>query len=311
MEGGGVFNLSPELLRYRPDFATGLKGLGAGGIDGLLTYIKQTWNDVVGIPDSMRALRDALERAKLDPAAGAAAVEAALAKAGPELRRAYQENEAMARLLELQGDAKGASQLATLGALMVFDPTGKLLKGAKLTGKMAEYVARALQHSSALKKLDNLVGTTQGMPDLSAIVRNNGMLAEGLAAQISKELGVEVKVLQNASGHGVDLYAFDATMNRYIVIEVKSSTTGSFGALPAGTPEAFLQDRAAKAASGQGFWKEPNVPESTRLAAADINANFMQNRGQPNAPTVIGYKFDISLPKVGESAVPTVRITKW
>ena len=307
---GDIFNLSPDLLRYRPDFATGLMGMGGGLIGAALTYINQTWNDLVGIPDSVRAVRDALERARQDPAAAAAAVEAALAKVGPELRRAYLENEAMARLLELQGDSKGATQLAAIGAMTLFDPTGKLLNGVRLSGKMAGQVAHSMAQKRALDYLDARVGTTMAMPDLSAVARNDGLLAEGIAAQFSKQLGIDVKVLQNASGHGVDLWAFDATMNRYIVIEVKSSTTGSFGVSPAMGPTAFLQSRAALAAGGQGFWKDLNVPQSTRDAATDITKNF-NNSTHLNTPTVVGYKYEISVPKPGQSGTPTITIKRW
>ena len=149
------------------------------------------------------------------------------------------------------------------------------------------------------------------LPSLSAVARNNGLLAEGLAAQVSRELGVEVKVLQNASGHGVDLYAFDATMNRYIVIEVKSSTVGNFGSLPAGSAEEFFRTRVDRAASGTGFWKDSNVPKSTIDAAKDIQKNYERNIGSLHAPTVVGYKYEISIPKLGESGAPQLTIKKW
>ncbi|MDF1529812.1 MAG: hypothetical protein P1R74_11865, partial [Sedimenticola sp.] len=89
-------------------------------------------------------------------------------------------------------------------------------------------------------------------------IRNDGVLGEQLAAQLSTELGLPVKVLQNNSNHGVDLYAYDVANNRYLVIEVKSSETGRFPKLkiPA---ERFLETRAKSAAAGKGFWK----PEST------------------------------------------------
>ncbi len=127
----------------------------------------------------------------------------------------------------------------------------------------------------------------------------------------SRELGVEVKVLQNASGHGVDLYAFDATRNRYIVIEVKSSTTGGFGSLPSQMPDEFLRQRAALAEQGQGFWKASNVPQATRDAATDISSNFKYNSGGANPPTVVGYKYEIAIPKPGQSGTPTVTIKRW
>ena len=213
----------------------------------------------------------------------------------------------MATILELQGDVRGAAKLASLTVLTLWDPSGKLIKGAKLGAELA----KAIEHGAALNKVDGLVGRTTAMPELSAIARSNGMLAEGIAAQFSKELGVEVKVLQNTSGHGVDLYAFDATLNRYIVIEVKSSTTGSFGGLPAQGPEAFLRQRAALAEQGQGFWDPRNVPRDVTAASKDINLNFRNNSTGSNPPTVVGYKYEIAIPKPGDSGVPAITIKKW
>ena len=55
-----------------------------------------------------------------------------------------------------------------------------------------------------------------------------GVLGEDLAKQLSKELGLDVKVLQNNSKHGVDLYHYDPVKNEYLVIEVKSSWAGNY-----------------------------------------------------------------------------------
>ena len=305
LEGRG-YDFYKQQLAYNPDLLQKLKGSGAGIIDGALKWAKDTWNGIVDMPANALALIDALERAKVDPAAAAAALKIAVEKMGPELKKAALTDVSMAQLLTLQGDYQGASAIATMATLTVFDPTGKVLKGAKLTGKMATYLELALEHSAALKKLENAVGTVTEMPILSAAVRNNGMQAEAVAAALSKQMGVEVKVLQNASGHGVDLYAFDAVNNRYIVIEVKSSAVGSFGAPPAGGPEAFLKDRAAKAVDGKGFWREANVPKDVQAAATDITTNFLNN-----SPTVVGYKFEIVIPKPGQSGIPTVTIKKW
>jgi len=65
------------------------------------------------------------------------------------------------------------------------------------------------------------------------------------------------------------------------------------------------------AAIGQGFWREANVPESTRAAANDIRANFRENIGGANPPTVIGYKYEIAVPKPNQSGIPTVTIKRW
>ncbi|MFT7722266.1 MAG: hypothetical protein QM788_05490 [Roseateles sp.] len=104
------------------------------------------------------------------------------------------------------------------------------------------------------------------------------------------------------------VYLFKRLRKSY-VIEVKSSTTGSFGSLPAIGPEAFLRDRAAKAETGQGFWRDANVSNEVKLAAKDIGTNF--RNGGTNPPTVIGYKFEVSIPKSGQSATPTVTIKTW
>ena len=95
------------------------------------------------------------------------------------------------------------------------------------------------------------------------------------------------------------------------MIEVKSSTTGSFGPLPAGTPEDFLKSRAALAAQGQGFWKQQNVPTATRNDAKDITVNFRDNAGTSSAPSVVGYKYEIAIPRPGQSGAPTITVKKW
>jgi len=304
---GDIFSLNPELLRARPgSWAAGLKGIGAGGIDGAMRWIRATWQDIQSMPEDARAVYQLMERAKVDPHAVATALELALERAGPELRRAYRENEAMAKLLELQGDVRGATSLATLGALTVFDPTGKLIKGAKLSGDLAKYAAESISHADALKVLDSKVDVPQNLHSLSNIARNDGLLGEALAAEFSKQLGVKVMVLQNASKHGLDLYAFDATTNRYIVIEVKSSTNGSFGSPPAGGPEDFLRTRVDRALQGDGFWAGHNVPTDLLKRAEDMQTNLNKNN-----PTVIGYKYEISIPKPGQIGAPTLVVKRW
>jgi Holliday junction resolvase-like predicted endonuclease len=142
--------------------------------------------------------------------------------------------------------------------------------------------------------------------ELSTIARNDGVMGEALAKQFSEQLGVKVYVLQNASKHGVDLYAHDPTTNRYIVIEVKTSQHESYGAAPSMGPEAFFKDRAGKAAEGLGHWATHNVPNDLADRAIDIRTNL-----NSNTPSVVGYKYEISIPSDRGSGAPVLTIKRW
>ena len=142
--------------------------------------------------------------------------------------------------------------------------------------------------------------------ELSTIARNDGVMGEALAKQFSEQLGVKVYVLQNASKHGVDLYAHDPTTNRYIVIEVKTSQHESYGAAPSMGPEAFFRDRADKAAEGLGHWAKHNVSPGLKGRAYEIQTNL-----RDNSPTVTGYKYEISIPSDRASGAPVLTIKRW
>lgn len=170
---------------------------------------------------------------------------------------------------------------------------------------MARYATEAISHKKAVEGLDAIVGVPQSLPLLSNIARNDGLLAEALAAQFSKELGIKVHVLQNSSRHGVDLYAFDATTNR---IEVKSSMHETYGQAPATGPEEFFRQRVARAVAGTGHWAGHNVAPDLMPRAIDIQTNLRQN-----APSVVGFKYEISIPEPGngQAAAPVLVVKRW
>ena len=144
------------------------------------------------------------------------------------------------------------------------------------------------------------------LPPLSLLIRNDGLLGEQVAKQPGQTMGIEFKVLQNNSRHGVDLYAHDAVNNRYVVVEVKSSTVGSYGAPSAAGPASFLQSRAALAEQGQGFWKDGNATAAVKAEGARIRQGF-----DTNPPAVVGYKFEVALPQPWQSAAPVITVKPW
>ena len=135
-------------------------------------------------------------------------------------------------------------------------------------------------------------------------LRNDGLLGEQLASQFSQELGMEVKVLQNNSKHGIDLYAYDKINNKYLVIEVKSSEAGSF-ADPRTNPLTFLETRATSAANGQGFWKVENTPTGIQDAGKDILKQLQAGA------TVTGIKLEVGIPLQRATGTPTITVKSW
>ncbi|KEQ12222.1 hypothetical protein [Endozoicomonas numazuensis] len=141
--------------------------------------------------------------------------------------------------------------------------------------------------------------------------RNDGVLGEQLVQQLSRELGLDVKVLQNNSKHGVDLYHYDPVKNEYMVIEVKSSWAGNYRLSKDQQkgPKAYLSAQADKAAGGQGFWDPKNTPPGIKADGEEVVDRI---RGIYGAPaTVRGIKMEVAIPKTSESGIPSLTLKEW
>jgi hypothetical protein len=57
---------------------------------------------------------------------------------------------------------------------------------------------------------------------------------------------------------------------------------------------------------GDGFWAGHNVPTDLLKRAEDMQTNLNKNN-----PTVIGYKYEISIPKPGQTGAPTLVVKRW
>lgn len=289
-------------LAVQPDALKFIGGSSVGILTGSWQALKNAYQDLTQMPESLKALYVVLDKARNDPIAAAASIKMALERLTPEALAFVKKQEAMVTLLDMYGDYSNAQAAAIVAGFSVADPLGKFNKG----GKAAKMAADSLGFAGSLMQLEAKIGTKIPLPDLTLYARNDGILAENIAKQATKELGLEFKVLQNNSKHGVDLYAYDPVKNQYIVVEVKSSTVGSFGAAPADGPAAFLKSRAEKAAAGQGVWDPKNTPLGMKDAGQAIKDQL-----DKNAPTVVGYKFEVALPKANESGTPTLNIKKW
>ena len=137
---------------------------------------------------------------------------------------------------------------------------------------------------------------------------NDGVLGEQLAQQLTKELGLKIKILQNNSKHGVDLYSYDPVKNEYLVIEVKSSWAGNFRLSKDQQkgPNVYLKVQADKAAGGQGFWRSENTP----LGIQDEGQTIVDKLRFEKA-SVKGIKMEVAIPKSGESGIPNLTIKEW
>ena len=141
--------------------------------------------------------------------------------------------------------------------------------------------------------------------------RNNGLLGEELARRFSEKMGLDIRVLQNNSRHGVDLYSYDPVRNEYLVIEVKSSWAGNFklSKLQRNGPEVYLDMQARKAAGGQGFWRPENTPPGIQDDGFEIRSRLNPKEGLP--ATVKGIKMEVAIPRSGESGIPNLTIREW
>lgn len=93
----------------------------------------------------------------------------------------------------------------------------------------AEVVSRgAATARSSRDKLEELFGKSFDGPELSNIARrNDGTLGEVLARQeLGRRTGLDLRSLQNNSGHGADLVGIDKDSNTVWLFEVKSSHIG-------------------------------------------------------------------------------------
>lgn len=116
------------------------------------------------------------------------------------------------------------------------------------------------------------------------------------------KLGLEVRVLQNNSRHGVDLYAYDPIKNQYLVFEVKSSSVNNFKMTDVDA-KVFLETRAERAKVGEGVWSK--TPEGIKQAGTEIVDNLSKGA------KVVGFKIEVAVPKQGQSGVPVVAVKKW
>ena len=141
--------------------------------------------------------------------------------------------------------------------------------------------------------------------------RNNGILGEELAQRFLEKMGLDVKVLQNNSKHGVDLIHYDPVKNEYLVIEVKSSWVDRYplSAAQRRGPSAYLRTQADKAAGGEGFWRPENTPQGIK---ADGEKIVRKLNGKYETPaTVKGIKMEVAIPKAGESGTPSLTVKEW
>jgi hypothetical protein len=213
----------------------------------------------------------------------------------------FNDRETKVRQLQLK---EGATLLATN---LVLAMAGRI---GGMSGKNMAFNPAALEaemagaFTASLDRIRARLGVAVPTGELTVIRYKDGILGEQLAAQVRKELGFEVRPLQNNSGHGVDLYGYDPVQNRYVVIEVRSSAVGKFEN-PTGNPVDLLKSRADLAAAGQtGGWGK--VPPGTQDAGKAIQQTF-----SIGTPTVTGYKVEVALPREGQTGTPTVTFKCW
>ena len=141
--------------------------------------------------------------------------------------------------------------------------------------------------------------------------RNNGILGEELARRFSEKMGLDVKVLQNNSKHGVDLYSYDEAKNEYLVIEVKSSWADRYRLSrdQRKGPAVYLRAQAVKAAGGEGFWRPESTPSGIKADGEEVVDRLRGIYGTP--ATVRGVKMEVAIPRTGESGIASLTVKEW
>jgi hypothetical protein len=199
--------------------------------------------------------------------------------------------------------------VATLAALAKADETAALLRIGQ-NASATRYLDQLINQRAARDELKNMIGREVPITQLGVIPGNSratGDLGEQLAEQMLRRMGVaDVTFLKNNSGHGVDrIIGYDPTRKEYVILEVKTSTTGSFGNLPQESPWKFLESRAARAESALGVWKESRTPHGTQASGEAISSNL--ERGA----RVVGYKLEIAIPQTGTVGTAVATVKSW
>jgi filamentous hemagglutinin len=205
------------------------------------------------------------------------------------------------------GAAAGAAKLASVAKAE--EEAAALLRIGE-HARASKYLDELITQRAARDQLKSLVGREVEITQLGTIPGNSratGDLGEQLAEQMLGRMGIQdITFLKNNSGHGVDrIIGYDPTRKEYVILEVKTSTTGSFGNLPAESPREFLETRARRGQSATGAWKESSTPSGTQ-AQADAIVENLASRAR-----VIGYKIEVSIPRTGSSGVVVARIADW